>query len=470
MRVVKIGEKVSRREALRIVGGTVAGLALGLGSGYLLGSSTAPPTRTITETITSTITSTITQATTPTETGVKPSPGTVPQSTLKIGLITFLTGSAAVEGVHARNAAELARDWINAEGGILGRKIELIVIDEAIGSAEVVKAARKLVTENNVELIVGPISSANGLALAPVIEQELHVVTTYASATTTELFEKALPNPFYVFRPGIYNAVETIAGAKLVAKIWPDIKRVAGINADYAFGRDEWNVFSTALKKLKPDIEIVHEAWPPLGSTDYTPHITALDMAKPDLIFTSLWAGDLITFIKQAGPVGLFKKYRFVMSVYGSAYQDMDKAWTPEGLLCGTRTYWPFYLSNWPLGKRFLNEYTSRFGKYPMYTAEQTFMGIYGYKLAVERAYKALGKYPTQEDIARFLEGIYVPTPSGYRIFRREDHQGLGYALYGLTKHDPNYRFPILDPIYLLPPEEVAPPPGWKTLDWINSW
>lgn len=461
--MIEIGEKVSRREVLRIVGGATIGLAVGAGAGYLLGTTITPIERAVTQTTAKT--------TTATETRPTPTPSTVSQSSLKMGVITFISGAGAVSGVHVKNTAELIRDWINAEGGILGRKIEIAtIVDESIGPAEVVKAARKMVVEDKVELILGVISSSTGLALAPVIEEELHVVTIYTSSTTTELFESVDPRPFYVFRTGIHAGMEAIAGARFVSRTLPNIKRVAGINPDYALGRDMWRLFLTALKKLRPDIEVVHEAWPPLGSADFTPHISALDMAKPDLIYTSLWGGDLVTFIKQAEPVGLFRKYQFVMSLYGSSYPDTDKTWTPEGLICGTRTYWPFYPPRWPLGERFFREYVSRFGKYPEFDAEQAFMGIYGYKLAIEKAYSVLGRYPAQEDIVKFLEGIYVPTPSGYRIFRREDHQGLGYAIYGITKHGPSYRFPILDPIYVLPPEEITPPPGLKTMDWINSW
>jgi len=92
------------------------------------------------------------------------------------------------------------------------------------------------------------------------------------------------------------------------------------------------------------------------------------------------------------------------------------------------------------------------------------------YKTAIEKAYEEIGGWPEVDDIIRNLEGLMVYTPSGYRYFRPEDHQGLGYHVVGITKHVPEYKFPILDPIYIIPPDEIAPPPGVKAVEWIESW
>ena len=85
------------------------------------------------------------------------------------------------------------------------------------------------------------------------------------------------------------------------------MKTVATIAPDYAYGRDSIAAFIKALKKLRPDIQIVDQQWPKLGEPDFTAFITAQMSKKPDAVYCSLFAGDFVTFTKQATPRGYFK-------------------------------------------------------------------------------------------------------------------------------------------------------------------
>jgi branched-chain amino acid transport system substrate-binding protein len=476
-------EKINRRDYLKYTGAAIGGLVVGGALGYLLKpAEVVEKTATVTvpgveKTVTVTAPGVVSTVTVPgatvtaprTITIEKPKKG-IPSEPLKIGLTTFLTGTAALEGTHAEATAEILVEEINAAGGILGRKVELLKVDEAIGADALIKAVRKLVTEDKVEFLVGLVSSGNGTALAPVIENELQVPTVYGTATTRRLFEEVIPKPKFVFRTSNYDPMECIAAAKIVLKYFcPGVKRIAGINPDYAFGRDEWEIFSKALMKLKPDVEIVYEGWAPLGTTDFTPHISAILASKPDLVFTSFFAGDLITLVKQAGPMGLFKATKVVASVGGSAYSDFKKEFFPEGVLMGTRQCFFTYPPKFPPMEEFVRKYYARTKRYPIYTGMGTWHGIMAFKTAIELGYELLGEWPDVNTIVKLMERMSMITPVGYR-FIRPDHQTVGYQVYGITKHVPEYDFVVLDPMYIYPPEEIAPPVGVKTLDWINTW
>ncbi len=122
-----------------------------------------------------------------------------------------------------------------------------------------------------------------------------------------------------MFRINNYDAVDAISHAFAVNKTWPKIKKIAGIITDYVWGHDEWAIFTTALKKLNPDIEIVAEAYPPLFSKDFSSHISKVMAANPDYVELVLWGGDLVTCIKQRMGYGLFSKCK-VGSLTGGEY------------------------------------------------------------------------------------------------------------------------------------------------------
>jgi branched-chain amino acid transport system substrate-binding protein len=471
-------KKVGRRTFLNYATAIVAtGVIVGAAT-YLATPKGATTTVTVpAATTTVTVPGAATTVTAPGATTTVTAPGGktttgVPQGPLKIGLTTFLSGSAALEGSHAEATAELFVEEVNASGGILGRKVELVKVDEAIGTDALIKAVRKIVTEDKVEFITGLVSSGDGTSLAPIIEKELFVPTVYSTATTKALIEDVDPNPKFIFRASNYDPVECIAAARIVVKyFYPDVKKVAGINPDYAFGRDEWAIFTAALKKFKPDVEFVYEAWPKLGTTDFTSHISALLASGAELVYSSLFAGDLMTFVRQAGPMGFFKKIKFVDSVCGSIYSDLKKDWFPEGVLAGMRQCWWTYPPNFPFREQFFKKYFDRTKRYPIYTGIATWQGLMAFKNAVELGYSLLGYWPDADTIAKLMERtMSMMTPVGYRYCRPEDHQTVGNQIFGVTKHVPEYDFCQLDPLYVYPPEEVTPPPKVKTLDWINSW
>ncbi len=402
----------------------------------------------------------------------------IPKDPIKIAAVSFLTGAAAAPfGIPGDNTYKMCADVINKEGGILGRKIDLQSKDEAGGVDAQVKLCRKLILEDKMDVVLGYISSASCLAVLPLSDELGGLIVAY-DCGTHELMEGA-KSPYDVpkfklgFRSKAHLGIDNIGLALYIKKYYPKTKKVAGINPDYAWGRDSWLIFEVAMKKLMPQVEVVKTLWPPLGNTDYTAHISALMGAEPDIVHSSLWGGDAVTFSKQAIGMGFFKKIRMAYS-RGEPYpQEVGKEY-PEGqIICCAGTHYflftPKDKASADLQKWFVAEYHKRYGKYPTYPCYHAYQAIYAYKHALEKASKAVGGWPTNEEIAKAMTGISFPTPSGMLTIR-EDHNGIEDCLVGITKMTAKYPFPTLDKTEVFSAAQVNPPIGMKTVDWINSW
>lgn len=400
--------------------------------------------------------------------GPAPAAAQAKPAELKVGVVSFLSGPATVFGVPAKNAAEWLIEKYNREGGIGGVKIRPVYIDEAGGAERQVAELRRLVLDEKVDLVVGYISSADCLAVAPVAE-ELRVLTVLFDCGTNRIFED---NRYrYVFRTKAHQALDSVAAAKYVLSIKPNVKTIAGINQDYAWGRDSWETFRRAMLKLKPDVQVVAELWPKLLSGEYSAEISRLLAAKPDVIHSSFWDGDLIGLVKQGTPRGLFSQSLVVLTPGEHMLQDVGKD-MPEGVVIGARgDHWFLHNANDPIHKEFVDGYRAKTGRYPVYPSYHMYQALAGVKAAYEKAMRdAGGAWPTLDQVIKAFEGIEYRVPPGRAMTVRADHNGIEPAIMGITKHVPQYPFAILDRMRVFPPEEVNPPLGVKTNDWIDGW
>src|SRR5439155_1048449 len=150
---------------------------------------------------------------------------------------------------QSRNAARhiLAADEINAQGGLLGkRKIETVKADEAAGTDANVKELRRMKLSESIDCFTGVISSGNTPALGPVAE-ELKCLTVFTDGCTDFLFEKAVPNPHYVFRLTNIQSADGVMAAIAATQAWPKITKIAHIHPDYSYGRNAFDHFNIAM-------------------------------------------------------------------------------------------------------------------------------------------------------------------------------------------------------------------------------
>lgn len=146
------------------------------------------------------------------------------------------------------------------------------------------------------------ISSGNCTKIGPLAE-DLKVLNIIWDCGTQRIFEE---NDFrYSFRTQANATPEMLATVLYLLKTKPDFKTIAVVNQDYAWGRDSWAIFSTALKQLNPDVEVVAEFFPKFGAPDFSTEITRLQALRPDVILSTSWGGDHDTFVRQAAQRGL---------------------------------------------------------------------------------------------------------------------------------------------------------------------
>ena len=411
----------------------------------------------------------------------EPPKGKIPTKPYKVGHMTFFTGPAAVLGEGSYKGLMLAVDEINAQGGLLGkRKIEVLKADEAAGTDANVKELRRMKLSEKINLFTGVISSGNTPALGPVAE-ELKCLTIFTDGCTDFLFDKAVPNPHYIFRITNIQSIDGTTCAIATAMKWPEVRKIAHIHPDYAYGRNAFDHFSVAIKKLLPHTEVVSEGWPKLFTTDFTPHITKAISAKPDLLVSSVWGGDWIQLYKQGLRYDLFKKMKLAsMIAFAVAPHALGKD-HPEGVIGGVHAnyYFTFNLGKWPLNDTFVKKYHAKWKEYPNFQSEGTYMAVQMLKTAVEKANRLAGGWPDDDAIIAMLEGAMLPGPAGYLYIRPDNHQAYKDAVTGFSKNSPDYPFQILDPSSLItiPVKNVSAPPGWpaptteptRTYSWIEK-
>ena len=230
------------------------------------------------------------------------------QKAIKVGVPMILSGPGALFGEPTLKGAQMYVDEVNAAGRRAGgRKIELVARDTKGNADEAVRVARDLILRENVDFLVGTFTSAEGPAVSP-IAKENKIVFIAPVTKTDQLIAPANLHP-YVFRTASTTTIEGRTAAELIAKL--NVKRVATISPDYAYGQDVTKSFVEHLKKIKPDVEIVDQQWPKLGEADYTPFINAQLSKRPEAVFSSLWGGHFVTFAKQAKPLRYFEQLSF---------------------------------------------------------------------------------------------------------------------------------------------------------------
>lgn len=388
---------------------------------------------------------------------------------LKVAFVDFFSGTAAVFGIGGKNTSELLVKQWNKKGGIRGVPIELVVIDEAGGPKKQVTEFRRLVLEEKVDAVVGYTSSGNSLAIAPVAD-ELKTLTIIHIAGTHQLEDK-IGKGGYTFRTSVNQAADSVILARYLLKVNPNIKTIAGIQPDYSWGRDSWEAFKVAMLALKPSIKIKAELWPKLFAGEYSAEISKLMLSRPDVIHSSLWGGDLISFVKQAAPRGLFKQSTVVLST-GEQVLMHVKGIMPDGVVALPRVTAGYFLDPDPemdpLQKEFVESYYKAYKRYPEYTTYRTYQAWAGLKAAYEKAIDILGRWPTTEEVIRAFEDLAFQAPGG-TIIMRSDHQAIHGGVIGVTKFSEEYGFPILVDRVRIGAEEVTPPLGMKTLDWVKT-
>ncbi|MGN6464750.1 MAG: ABC transporter substrate-binding protein [Rhizobiaceae bacterium] len=367
------------------------------------------------------------------------------EAPIKIGLTTDLTGIAAAYATAQVNSVKMAIEEINAAGGIKGRKLELLVRDSQLKPALGASLTRDLIVRDKVDYFIGPDASSVGVAVSGVAKQYKKVVVMTIPNTprlTGELFHKY----FFTIVPS-----GTMLARAMAEGIGKDNNKIAFIGGDYEASHQAIQYFTDWLAKVNPNAKVTDTQWPKLGEQDFTPYITQILSSKPDIVFSYLWGADLIAFIKQAKPYGLFDKTKFATLLFLDDLKALGND-MPDGVI--GQMYAPPFGTNSPVMSEFIKKYQAKYNTFP---SDWAVMGYDGMRILADGIKNASSM--DSDAVADAIEKLKFDGLQGPLAFRAVDHQANVPSFLGKTGKVEGLPFKALVDIKRIKAESVWPTP-----------
>ena len=318
-----------------------------------------------------------------------------------------------------RQGWQLAVEEINASGGLLGRKVEVISRDDAGKPEEALRHAIELTSKEQVDVLAGGFLSNVGLALADHAQKNKRVFVASEPLSDALVWEKGNRYTFRL-RPSTYMQAAMLVeeAAKLPAKRW------ATIAPNYEYGQSAVASFKELLKAKRPDIEFVGEQWPALGKLDAGTTLQATMQTKPDAIFNVTFGADLAKLVREGNQRGIFPKTPVVSLLSGEPeYLDVLKDETPKGWIV---TGYPWDQIDSREHASFASNYYRRFKENPKVGSVVGYATMQAIFAAIKKANST-----DNEKLVTALRGLKFPTPFGPAEFRAIDHQSTMGAYVG---------------------------------------
>jgi branched-chain amino acid transport system substrate-binding protein len=344
---------------------------------------------------------------------------------VKIGMQSIFSGAIALLGTSSRNAVTMEVERINAAGGLLGRPIQMVIRDSKGQPQEAARVTRELVNTDGCEILLDSEASSSSFAVQEVV-RDLGVLCVHSASETSSLTADPKLRVATAFRGGRQGIHDSIVAGSYAAKVAEakKLNRWASCSPDYSYGRDTTAQFMSYLKHFKPDIEVISDAWPKMGQPDFTEVITKILQAKPQALFTLLFAGDLSAFINQGNIYALFGQ----TAVFSANIADYPVLTAVKSLPAGIYGGWR-YLTNFPAtpqNKAWGDAYFARFKEYPTNWSWEAANSMQ----FIEAAAKKAGSLDSKK-MAEAMTGLTIDSIFGIngKITMREDHTIVDYAL-----------------------------------------
>ena len=321
--------------------------------------------------------------------------------------------------VPYRKAWELAVEEINAAGGLLGRRVEVIARDDAGKPDDAIRHATELVSNEKVDLLAGTFLSNVGLAVADFALRNKRLFVASEPLTDALVWEKGNRYTFRL-RPSTYmqSAMLVEEAVKLPAKRWVTIA------PNYEYGQSAVASFKALLKARRPEVEFVAEQWPAQGKLEAGSTVQAVLAAKPEAIFNVTFGADLTRLVREGNLRGLFPRVPTVSLLSGEPeYLDALRDETPKGWIV---TGYPWDQIATAEHAKFFNAYYKRHQDAPKLGS------VVGYS-AMQAIFEAIRKARSTdtEKLIAALRGLKFGTPFGPATFRVIDQQSTMGAYVG---------------------------------------
>jgi branched-chain amino acid transport system substrate-binding protein len=331
---------------------------------------------------------------------------------VKIGFIQPLTGPFGTEARDQEAAATLAVEEFNARGGVLGRKIELLVRDDKLQPEESARRAKELLEKDKIHMMAGSIGAHTQLAMN---EQCKRAQTIFMSTSASNEITMAKDVSPYTFSEATNLHIITQAVGHWTAQNLG--KKWFILAANYGFGWQTTEGFRRIGKEMGcTEVGLINH---PTGATDYTTYFPKILAAEPEVLLLCNFGKDQLNSVKQVHEFGLKKKMKVVapLIVITSRMAAGDEPY--EGMIGGATFYWGAEKII-PTAKTFVTNYRKRWGRPPTDMSGYAYSGVRGLLSAVERA----GAMDTKKVILA-LEGYTYDHYKGKQWMRAWDHRSI---------------------------------------------
>jgi branched-chain amino acid transport system substrate-binding protein len=340
--------------------------------------------------------------------------GAAAQDTIKIGVTQPLTGAFAASGNYVTQGAKIAEEEINKAGGVLGKKIELIVEDNKSNPTEAVATAEKLIVKDKVPVMMGAWSSTLTLAVMPKLEEykvPMLVETSSSGKITTS------GNP-YIFRISPTSEMEAKAFTPLIKSL--GIKKADFLATNNDFGLGASKEFSEMAKKEGVTVGVMETMDP--KATDFSAQLAKIKASGSDTLFVTTAVEQITLILKQAKDQQVPQR---IITTGGSNSPDQLIAQAGEAAngslhLVFFTPWFPEAVKNPDIAKKFVELWNAK--GYNVGGLTEGFRGWDGLHVIVE-AIKTAGK-AEPEAVAKALWGVKVKGINGDIAFIKQGPEG----------------------------------------------
>ena len=341
--------------------------------------------------------------------GLLVAPLALAQETIKIGDLGSKVGVFEGYGRWQTYGVVMAVEEINAKGGLLGKKLEVISEDDQTSPAPSVRKAEKLILQDGVKLLVGAVSSGATVAVMDVTKK--HKTLHWNAVSCAEFMRTTKFHPYYFSNQPDSRMQANGLAKHIVEKMG---KRVYILYTDYAMGQSDGRQFKTAIEKLGG--EIVGVAGAPLDTKDFSPWFGAMTASNPDVLFLAFAGTDTLRLMTQLHSFGMTKKYKIAGIDCFLLQQDLPAiAEAMEGVV--QLNHFSPHNPYAPM-QAFNERFKKRWGVEPNIAA-----GSYDGVIFWAEAVKKAGSFDADK-VAKALEGMCLDnTHIGRQCIRPEDHQ-----------------------------------------------
>lgn len=331
---------------------------------------------------------------------------------IKVGVVTPLSGTYAGIGQQVKWGLDLAAAQINAAGGVMGRKLELVYEDEEANPAVATQKAEKLFQVGKVDFLTGTVNSGSTLAVGQVAERNDRLIATTVSFADSITADKCSPN---VFRVNARAGMQSAALAEWVSKDKPSAN-VFYLGPDYEMGRSTVAAFKSAAEGK--GAKTVGEVFAPLDNKDYSPFFGQIRAARPAVIYTSVAGNDTVRLFTQMAEFGVNRGVQIVGASGTVTSQNLaaiGKA--ADGFVTGVG-YSPTI--DLPENRKFVADFEAANKAKPDLYGADSYGVLFFYKAAVEKA-----KSTETAKVREAMRGLQWATPQGAKTLRAGDHQAM---------------------------------------------